>query len=181
MKLLGRLHERDLRRRFCPQGFWLSRDPMLQQAADLLSEVTVAEFQAERLELPGVRAAVAVGMIKLLKQLPFVVDFAQRARVFHRLISDDRAQHQTFDGSAAITITIHRNRLYQDAFDKLTEMRANLRRRLRITMINELGLDEAGIDGGGLSREFLHDVLRLGFNPNAGFFSSTADQSLFPK
>ena len=47
-------------------------------------------------------------------------------------------------------------------------------------MINQLGLDEAGIDGGGLFREFLLKLLETGFDPNRGFFVLTSDGYLYP-
>ena len=41
-------------------------------------------------------------------------------------------------------------------------------------------MDEAGIDGGGLSREFLSELLKTGFDPNRGFFKYTNDKVLYP-
>ncbi len=47
-------------------------------------------------------------------------------------------------------------------------------------MINQFGADEAGIDGGGLYREFILKVLETGFDPNRGFFIMTSDGFLYP-
>jgi ubiquitin-protein ligase E3 C len=47
-------------------------------------------------------------------------------------------------------------------------------------MINSLGVDEAGIDGGGLYREFILSLLETGFDPNRGFFIMTSDDYLYP-
>ena len=47
-------------------------------------------------------------------------------------------------------------------------------------MINAAGLDEAGIDGGGLTREFISECLHTAFDPNRGFFRLTQDQQLYP-
>lgn len=38
----------------------------------------------------------------------------------------------------------------------------------------------AGIDGGGIFREFLSELLKTAFDPNRGFFSSTHDRLLYP-
>ena len=46
---------------------------------------------------------------------------------------------------------------------------------------NGAGLDEAGIDGGGLFREFLSQLLKAAFDPNRGFFTLTRDQMLYPR
>lgn len=56
----------------------------------------------------------------------------------------------------------------------------NLNRRLHVTFVNELGLEESGIDGGGLSREFLSSVLMQAFDVKQGFFLATADNTLYP-
>ena len=56
----------------------------------------------------------------------------------------------------------------------------DLRNRLSVNLVNAQGLDEAGIDGGGLFREFLAELLRTGFDPNRGFFTTTADALLYP-
>lgn len=54
--------------------------------------------------------------------------------------------------------------------------------KVRVHMLNNAGLDEAGIDGGGIFREFLSELLKTGFDPNRGFFKFTAsdDKMLYP-
>ena len=47
-------------------------------------------------------------------------------------------------------------------------------------MINAQGLDEAGIDGGGVFREFMSQLLKTGFDPSYGFFNVTSEQLLYP-
>ena len=42
------------------------------------------------------------------------------------------------------------------------------------------GLDEAGIDGGGIFREFLNELLKEAFNPTRGYFVMTHDKLLYP-
>ncbi len=43
--------------------------------------------------------------------------------------------------------------------------------RIRIHFINELGVEEAGVDGGGIFKEFIELVVQYGFSPNrAGVF-----------
>lgn len=46
----------------------------------------------------------------------------------------------------------------------------DLRPRIRVQMINNVGLEEVGIDGGGVFREFLSELLKTAFDPNRGFF-----------
>jgi ubiquitin-protein ligase E3 C len=53
-------------------------------------------------------------------------------------------------------------------------------RRWRVSLWNEAGAMEAGIDGGGLFREFLTEVLKQAVNPNRGLFQYTAHNTLYP-
>ncbi|XP_026687941.1 ubiquitin-protein ligase E3C-like, partial [Diaphorina citri] len=55
-----------------------------------------------------------------------------------------------------------------------------LRHVMRVQLINAVGLDEAGIDGGGLFREFLSELLKTAFDPKLGFFKLTEDNLLYP-
>ena len=55
-----------------------------------------------------------------------------------------------------------------------------MRNKLRVTLVNAQGLDEPGIDGGGVFREFLNELLKTGFDPNRGYFTTTQDGQLYP-
>ena len=57
---------------------------------------------------------------------------------------------------------------------------SDLRKRLRVTLINAQGLDEPGIDGGGLFREFLSETIKTGYNPNREYFMSSDEGTLYP-
>ena len=52
--------------------------------------------------------------------------------------------------------------------------------KVQVQLINFAGLDEAGIDGGGLFREFIAELLKTAFDPNRGFFMMTNDNLLYP-
>ena len=41
-------------------------------------------------------------------------------------------------------------------------------------------MEEAGIDGGGLFKEFMECLVKEGFDPNAGLFKATSDNRLYP-
>jgi hypothetical protein len=51
---------------------------------------------------------------------------------------------------------------------------------MRVQLTNAVGLDEAGVDGGGIFREFLSELLKTSFDPNRGFFRLTHDNLLYP-
>ncbi|MED6267209.1 Ubiquitin-protein ligase E3C, partial [Characodon lateralis] len=120
--------------------------------------------------------------LAILTELPFVVPFEERVKIFQRLISVDKRDVQG-DGPFpdGINVTIRRNYIYEDAYDKLSpENEPDLKKRIRVHLLNAHGLDEAGIDGGGIFREFLNELLKSGFNPNQGFFKTTNEGLLYP-
>ena len=46
--------------------------------------------------------------------------------------------------------------------------------------IDSHGLEEAGVDGGGIFKEFVDMVVKAGFDPNLGLFKATTDRRLYP-
>jgi hypothetical protein len=54
----------------------------------------------------------------------------------------------------------------EDGYQQVSRMDpSRLKGRMRIQYVNEVGLAEAGIDGGGLFKEFMEELLRQGFSP----------------
>lgn len=45
-----------------------------------------------------------------------------------------------------------------------------LRHVMKIQFVSSLGLEEIGIDGGGVFREYINELLKTAFDPNRGFF-----------
>jgi ubiquitin-protein ligase E3 C len=146
---------------------------------------SIGEKHASEQMAPDIRAKYAWGLARLLRNLPFAVPFEQRAQLFQRMMAEEREAHEgyfPFHHGGDQFVTAHRARIYEDAFDMFggPEGGMQLRQAIRVHLINEHGLDEAGIDGGGLRREFVQEVLRTGFNPDAGFFAATGDRRLYP-
>lgn len=60
----------------------------------------------------------------VLKEIPFVLPFEERVVVFQGLLLNDKIEYQNTDSpfmiGSNIHITIRRNYLYEDAFDKLS-------------------------------------------------------------
>lgn len=121
----------------------------------------------------------------ILTELPFVVSFEERVKILQKLIQKDREENQGdlhhFLSGPSVNVLIRRNFIYEDAFDKLSpENEPNLKLKMRVQLVNAAGLDEAGIDGGGIFREFLSELLKTGFDPNRGLFAYTTDRLLYP-
>ncbi|XP_042527516.1 ubiquitin-protein ligase E3C isoform X2 [Dipodomys spectabilis] len=195
--LVKMLKSRDTRRSFCPPNHWLSEQEDIK--ADKVTQLYVpASRHVWRFRRMGrigpLQSALEVGLespplsvseerqLAILTELPFVVPFEERVKIFQRLIYADKQEVQG-DGPFldGINVTIRRNYIYEDAYDKLSpENEPDLKKRIRVHLLNAHGLDEAGIDGGGIFREFLNELLKSGFNPNQGFFKTTNEGLLYP-
>eukprot|EP00891_Asterochloris_glomerata_P001416 jgi/Astpho2/1416/fgenesh1_pm.00025_%23_13_t len=79
-----------------------------------------------------------------------------------------------------VFVTIRRASLLQDGFDQLNKLGQDLKSRIRIQFINEHGIEEAGVDGGGLLKDFMESLIKTGFNPDSGLFRATEDNRLYP-
>jgi len=55
-----------------------------------------------------------------------------------------------------------------------------LKGRIAISFIDQYGIPEAGIDGGGVFKEFLTSLVLQAFDTNYGLFMNTSDQLLYP-
>ncbi|XP_061385742.1 ubiquitin-protein ligase E3C isoform X2 [Danaus plexippus] len=121
--------------------------------------------------------------VTILREIPFVVPFSTRVLIFQGLLLREKHDHwyemTNFNEGPSIIISVRRTHLYEDAFDKLSQ-EPNLKLKLRVQLINQAGAEEPGVDGGGLFREFLSELLRSSFDPNRGLFRLTKDNMLYP-
>ncbi|XP_015109716.1 ubiquitin-protein ligase E3C [Diachasma alloeum] len=198
--LLRQLHTRDLRRQFCPDGHWITSNiPIpLDKPQDITwrrrtNRTTYSPFQGlrslsqdqEESEHGPPLSTKEIRMLTLLREVPFIVPFNDRVMVLQSLIYRDKMEHQGelthFMQGPSIQISVRRNYLYEDALDKLSpENEPELRLKMRVQLVNSAGVEEAGVDGGGLFREFLSELLKTSFDPNRGFFRLTKDNMLYP-
>lgn len=195
--LLRQLHTRDLRRQFCPDGHWIASNIVIP--TDKPQDFTIRRrrlrsyipfqglrnFTREEIEEGPPMSTKEVRTLTLLREIPFVVPFSDRVVVFQSLVYRDKLEQQGelthFMQGPSIQISVRRNYLYEDAFDKLSpENEPEMRLKMRVQLVNTAGLEEAGVDGGGLFREFLSELLKTSFDPNRGFFRLTKDNMLYP-
>ena len=60
------------------------------------------------------------------------------------------------------------------------EKAKSMKGRLRIVFEDEYGMQEAGIDGGGLFKDFMENLIMQAFDPQLGLFIPTSDNRLYP-
>uniref|UniRef100_A0A8R1XLL7 HECT-type E3 ubiquitin transferase n=1 Tax=Onchocerca volvulus TaxID=6282 RepID=A0A8R1XLL7_ONCVO len=117
--------------------------------------------------------------LAIVRNIPFVIPFMQRIEIFTELLLRDRIQNDT--GRNGHIIAVHRTTLYEDAFRALQPHNVpDMKSTIRVQMVNWVGLEEAGVDGGGIFREFLFELLHTALDPSRGFFAATHEQLLYP-
>jgi len=198
VSLVRQLYLRDTRRQFCPENHWISAGISLplerpQDVSFGRSRIRAYRpfrglrvFTREEMEESGPPLSTKeVRLATVLRELPFTIAFSQRVIMFQNLVQRDKHEFQgdrvNFLQGPSIDVVVRRNYIYEDAFDKLSvENEPNMKLKMRVQLVNVAGMDEAGIDGGGLFREFLSQLLKAAFDPNRGFFVLTRDQHLYP-
>ncbi|KAJ1659725.1 ubiquitin-protein ligase (E3) [Dispira simplex] len=116
----------------------------------------------------------------VLTQLPFVVPFEHRVKIFREMIRLDQYQNNIATSLPAYRVEIHRTRVFEDGFERLNPLGPGLKQRVAISFVDQYGLTEAGIDGGGVFKEFFNLLTKEAFNPHYGFFLHTSNQMMYP-
>ncbi|KAJ8435762.1 hypothetical protein Cgig2_003184 [Carnegiea gigantea] len=157
-ELLSQLQDWNNRRQFAPSSDF---------HADGVNEYFISQAMQE-----NTRAR------EILKQAPFLVPFTSR-------VKSQLAAARKRDGSHAVftrnRLKIRRGHILEDAFNQLSTLSEDdLRGPIRVTFVNELGVEEAGIDGGGIFKDFMENITRAAFDIQYGLFKETADHLLYP-
>ncbi|KAG8423789.1 ubiquitin-protein ligase (E3) [Metarhizium acridum] len=127
--------------------------------------------------------------LEILKHMPFAVPFETRVKIFRQFINMDRIRR---DGNSPFGpahplfrhhAKIRRGQLFEDAFNQFYQIGDGLKDTIQITFVDQFDTPEAGIDGGGVTKEFLIGVTSEAFGnteDGAGMFSSNEQGLLFP-
>ena len=168
---------------FCPESMWwfpklISREDVLVDADALADTFRDAK------------------MGRILSCIPQALPFERRVTMFHALLRADKVntQNDTADFRRVLEqggdmmllgrerVEIHRDSLYDDSMKQLNQLGHRLKRKVQVTFVNQHGAHEAGIDGGGVFKEFLDDLIKEAFDPdsdrNTTLFTITPLQTL---
>eukprot|EP00934_Nitzschia_sp_Nitz4_P007962 Nitzschia sp. Nitz4//scaffold40_size135432//76414//79359//NITZ4_003250-RA/size135432-processed-gene-0.43-mRNA-1//1//CDS//3329551237//7952//frame0 len=124
---------------------------------------------------------------RVLTCIPQALPFGRRLRLFNALLKADKKRvleaatsivhsrrGELFpDGSVRERVQIHRSDLYSDSMEKLNSLGSRLKHQIQVSFVNQYGAEEAGIDGGGVFKEFLDDLIKEAFSAKQGSESSS--------
>ncbi|NWY53046.1 UBE3B ligase, partial [Chionis minor] len=150
------LYERDCRRRFAPEDHWLRKD--------LKPSVLFQELDKDKK-----RAQL------LLQYIPHVIPHKNRVLLFRNMVTKEKEKLglvETSSASPHVThITIRRSRMLEDGYEQLRQLSQNaMKGVIRVKFVNDLGVDEAGIDQDGVFKEFLEEIIKKVFDPALNLF-----------
>ena len=160
------LYDRNTRRCFCPAETWM--------VTQFKNSVLKESFKFDPTNITDIP--------QVIYDMPFIVSFADRALCLRRLIENDRSSSNMSE--TKFGITIRRDFLLEDGLAQIAKLvskgTSRLKARLHVQFKNAEGLEEAGIDAGGVFKEFIDVLASKGFNPDLGLFSTTDDNKLYP-
>lgn len=152
------------------------------------------------------RLLAAIGpRLEILQSMPFVIPFETRVQIFRQFVLQDQVRrrngyvdpdqwrmsiaHSTLHDQGAARealgrhhATIHRNRVLEDAFEQFYELGEGLKEPIQITFVDRFDTVEAGIDGGGVTKEFLTSITNEAFytTNETGLFTTNDQNLLYP-
>jgi ubiquitin-protein ligase E3 C len=133
--------------------------------------------------------------LEILQNMPFFIPFATRVQIFrqfvlldqtrrrnghidpdnwrmsiiqglqHRGIESRMMEHEIINRHHA---KIKRDNVFEDAYDQFYPLGEGLKEPIQITFVDRFDTVEAGIDGGGVTKEFLTSVTNEAFSPSNG-------------
>jgi ubiquitin-protein ligase E3 C len=120
--------------------------------------------------------------LQILQNMPFFIPFTTRVKIFREFVLLDMTKRrggsdpevwrfrimQRPDAGRHFekhTAKIRRENEFEDAFEQFYPLGAGLKEPIQITFMDQFGSPEAGIDGGGVTKEFLTSVTNRAFMP----------------
>ncbi|CAK7240621.1 MAG: ubiquitin-protein ligase (E3) [Sporothrix thermara] len=143
--------------------------------------------------------------LEILRNMPYVLPFEARVRIFREFVHLDKLRRRDGfpdpdawrahmmdrhggwgeDSPARSLVARHsarirRDSIFESAMSQFWELGEGLKEPIQITFIDDFGNDEAGIDGGGVTKEFLTCALMQVLSPEEELFESNAENAIYP-
>jgi len=139
--------------------------------------------------------------LEILQNMPYIIPFETRVEIFREFVRMD--MHKRRNGYPEPDMwrqsvmmnafyadprqelmrhhaKIRRKHEFEDAYEQFYPIGPDLKEPIQITFVDEFDIIEAGIDGGGVTKEFLMSVTSEAFSPHLGLFSSNNEHLLYP-
>ena len=77
-------------------------------------------------------------------------------------------------------VRIRRGRVLECGLELMNSLGSGLRERIVVGYINDAGVEEKGIDVGGLFKDYWSDLSAIAFSPGYSLFASVEGGALYP-
>ncbi|KAL8645141.1 MAG: hypothetical protein Q9210_006875, partial [Variospora velana] len=129
--------------------------------------------------------------LEILQNMPFFIPFATRVQIFRHFVLLDQVRRRGNveadmwlfrSDKSSHRARVHRESIFDDAFDQFYKLNEGLKEPIQITFVDKFGTVEEGIDGGGVTKEFLTSVTNEAFNSMNGLdmFVENDQHLLYP-
>ncbi|KAL1411472.1 ubiquitin-protein ligase (E3) [Vanrija albida] len=190
-RAVTRVAERNARHKFAPDNFWVMQTDLqgfVQAVKDEdheLSGESEEHHDGPRFRtrhLSRRQLAFSSPRLGLLNNLPMAVPFNTRLQVFREFVRADqeRLGISRYDRRTRHRATIRRTNLAEDGFRQLNRLGPALKGTIEISFVDKWGQEEAGIDGGGLFKEFLTEMSKEAFDTERGLWLANYNNELYP-
>lgn len=165
------------------------------------------KFRQQQQKAARERTMAAIGpKLEILRNMPFVIPFETRVQIFRQFVHLDKERRRggnidpdrwrmwvldqhgnAFDqnGPGREVLGRHhaqikRGQVFQDALDVFYELGDGLKEPIQITFVDQFDTVEAGIDGGGVTKEFLTSVTKEAFTGEQSLFVANNKNAFYP-
>lgn len=135
--------------------------------------------------------------LEILQNMPFFIPFATRVQIFREFVRLDQLRRRGYSDpdewryrvmtSTGGDITryrakVRRQSIFEDAYTQFYDLGEGLKEPIQIRFVDQFDTVEEGIDGGGVTKEFLTSVTKEMFNPATGedMFVENDQHLLYP-
>ena len=131
--------------------------------------------------------------LEIIQNLPFFVPFETRVQIFRTFVKADQLRRRQYNDPEEWRVhmmqrrhhdigrhqaRVHRRNIFEDAFDSFYNLGDGLKEPIQITFVDDFDIPEEGIDGGGVTKEFLTSVTNEVLDPSKSDFFVENDQHL---
>lgn len=171
-------------------------------------QIEILRRQQQKAARQKVLAAVGP-RLEVLQHMPFVIPFATRVQIFREFVLRDQFRRRAGNVDPDIWrmsimqqshmsmrpsrtaghdllsrhhAKIRRDQVFEDAYEQFFELGEGLKEPIQITFVDQFDTVEAGIDGGGVTKEFLTSVTNEAFRSEDGpnLFITNEQNLLYP-
>ncbi|KAI9273670.1 hypothetical protein BY458DRAFT_434937 [Sporodiniella umbellata] len=176
-RLLLQIYDLNMYHPFLPSSHWL----LVFETTNTMKSVFTSFFSKKDTAASSFLSSVNQGdpvPLRVLQLMPHTVSFDMRLQVFRDWIMLDRSFLKNTRGTH---IVVKRSQVLLDGYRQLSAISATAwKGNIRVSFVNELGMEEAGIDQGGPFKDFITMLANEAFRPNHGLFMATEQNSFYP-